>query len=76
MNKKFTRYFTALPVITLFLFQACSVLDKAPEVKDVEPEEEVIVEQPDTVLFWTVDNANKIKARVYKDSVEISNPKV
>lgn len=74
MNKKFTHHLIVLPAILLVLLQACSGPDRTPEAKDAEPEEEVIIEQPDTVLFWTVDNANKIKARVYKDSVEISNP--
>ena len=33
-----------------------------------------VVEQPDTVLFWTVDDYNKIKTQVYKDTVDITEP--
>lgn len=32
------------------------------------------MEQPDTVLFWTVNTALKEKIRVYKDSIIISDP--
>ncbi len=36
--------------------------------------EETIVEQPDTVLFWTVDDYNKVKTQVYSDSIGITDP--
>lgn len=64
----------AFAALIAFLTQACSGPDKAPEVKEEGVLEEVVIEQPDTVLFWTVDITNKAKARVYKDSVEIDNP--
>lgn len=74
MNKTSTQLFIAFIATAFLFFQACSSPDKAPVVKETSPEEEVIVEQPDTVLFWTVDNTNKFKTRVYKDTVEITEP--
>lgn len=76
MIKKFTHRFCIPAIIILFLLQACGGPDVKPEVeRDTDDVlEEVIVEQPDTVLFWTVDNTNKLKTRVYKDSVKITNP--
>lgn len=74
MNKKSTQYFIALMAIAFVFLQACSGPDRKPDVKEGPVEEEVIVEQPDTVLFWTVDNTNKLKTRVYKDTVAVSDP--
>ena len=37
-------------------------------------EPETIVEQPDTVLFWTVNIEQKEKTRVFKDTVAITDP--
>lgn len=36
--------------------------------------EQAIIDQPDTVLFWTIDDYNKTKSQVYKDSLEITDP--
>ena len=38
------------------------------------PEPETIMEQPDTVLFWTANIEKKEKVRVYKDTVTITEP--
>ncbi|MBX2922010.1 MAG: hypothetical protein KF746_07450 [Chitinophagaceae bacterium] len=76
MIKTFTRRFFLPSVIALFLLQACGGPDEDPKTKSEKENalEEEIVEQPDTVLFWTVDNTNKLKKRVYADSVKITSP--
>lgn len=76
MIKKFTHHFCIPAIIALVLLQACGGPDVKPETKNEKDDvlEEVIIEQPDTVLFWTVDNTNKLKKRVYADSVKITSP--
>jgi hypothetical protein len=38
------------------------------------PEPETVMEQPDTVLFWTINIEQKEKTRVYKDTIAITDP--
>ncbi|MCO5236937.1 MAG: hypothetical protein M9933_11775 [Chitinophagaceae bacterium] len=38
-------------------------------------EAQVVMEQPDTVLFWTTNTALKEKTRVYDDTITISEPR-
>jgi hypothetical protein len=58
------------------LLAACTSGDKRADANagDSTTIEQTIVEQPDTVLFWTIDDYNKTKAAVYKDTVEITEP--
>lgn len=69
-----------LPALML-LFLSITILSCNSGDKKVQPSdsdsltiEETVVEQPDTVLFWTIDDYNKIKTQVYKDTVEITEP--
>ncbi|MFT3948965.1 MAG: hypothetical protein QM763_18520 [Agriterribacter sp.] len=76
MNKR-----NLLPAATLLLLisisiSACNGTDKktTPLPADSLTTEETIVEQPDTVLFWTINDYAKTKTRVYKDSSDITEP--
>ncbi len=64
-----------LPFV-LISFIACSSPDKPANITDSTAlsEPETIMEQPDTVLFWTVNIEQKEKTRVYKDTVAITDP--
>lgn len=77
MNKKNLR----LPVLmvmfmSIIIYSCNSNNDKKvqPSGSDSLAVEETVTEQPDTVLFWTVDDYNKVKTQVYKDTVEITEP--
>ena len=67
-----------LPFI-LLAFIACSGPDKPAgngsnsDSADL-PEPEIVMEQPDTVLFWTINIEKKEKIRVYKDTITITDP--
>lgn len=67
-----------LPFV-LIVFISCSGPDKPADTGNTSdstdmPEPETVMEQPDTVLFWTVDIEQKLKTRVYKDSMTITEP--
>jgi hypothetical protein len=53
----------------MIMIHSCSGPDKSAPVQDT------IMDQPDTVLFWTVDDYNKIKTRVFQDTIKITDPK-
>ncbi len=55
---------------------SCSGPDKGPEasVSDLDSFE-TVTEQPDTVLFWTVNSEKRIKERVFKDTITITEPR-
>lgn len=53
---------------------ACSGPEKSVPPPSDEDSAEVVMEQPDTVLFWVVDDYKKIKTQVYKDTSEITEP--
>ncbi|MFT3749572.1 MAG: hypothetical protein QM768_14695 [Agriterribacter sp.] len=64
-------------MLSLFIsitISACNGGDKkaAPLPADSLTTEETIVEQPDTVLFWTINDYDKTKTRVYNDSADIT----
>ncbi|MBX3240362.1 MAG: hypothetical protein KIT80_02070 [Chitinophagaceae bacterium] len=63
----------SLALIISFSITACSGPDKPAEVKNIDSFE-TITEQPDTVLFWTVNVENRIKQRVYQDTITITQP--
>lgn len=76
MNKKNFFLPVFITVFTSMVIYSCnSAGDKKvqPSESDSLPVAEII-EQPDTVLFWTVDEYNKTKTRVFKDSVEVTEP--
>ena len=60
----------------LIAFIYCSAPDKPANTTDSTDisEPETIMEQPDTVLFWTANIEKKEKVRVYKDTVTITEP--
>lgn len=63
----------------LIVFISCSGPDKPADTGNTTDstnvaEPETVMEQPDTVLFWTVDIEQKVKTRVYKDTMTISEP--
>ena len=67
-----------LPFV-LIAFIACSGPDKPAGAGDNSDsadlaEPETVMEQPDTVLFWTVNIEQKEKTRVYKDTIAITDP--
>ena len=67
-----------LPFV-LIVFISCSGPDKPANTGNTTDstnvaEPETVMEQPDTVLFWTVDIEQKVKTRVYKDTMTISEP--
>lgn len=71
---------TILPAVILMLLTAIFSCNNAGDKKfpsantDSLTVEHTVVEQPDTVLFWTVDDYNKIKTQVYKDTVDVTDP--
>lgn len=67
-----------LPFVFI-VFISCSGPDKPADTDNTADstdisEPEIVIEQPDTVLFWTVDIEQKAKTRVYKDTVTITEP--
>ena len=74
MSKKFYIYF--IVVFSAVIMFACTGPDKPADrtAADSTAAEQTIIDQPDTVLFWTVDDYNKIKSQVYKDTVEVTDP--
>lgn len=63
----------------LIVFISCSGPDKPADTGNTTDstnvaEPETVMEQPDTVLFWTIDIEQKLKTRVYKDSITITEP--
>ncbi|MCC7526152.1 MAG: hypothetical protein IT250_15085 [Chitinophagaceae bacterium] len=72
---KFKLIFRLLPFAFIAFF-ACSAPDKPANITDSTgiAEAETIFEQPDTVLFWTINSEKKAKIRVYKDTVAITEP--
>lgn len=71
MNKKLL-YRSPLAIFILYIIlSACNGPDKKAGTTDVE---NIVIDQPDTVLFWTVDDYNKIKTQVYKDTAGITDP--
>jgi hypothetical protein len=76
MNCKFL--YRLLPFV-LIVFISCSGPDKPANTGNTTDstnvaEPETVMEQPDTVLFWTIDIEQKLKTRVYKDSITITEP--
>lgn len=71
----FQSAFKIVPFV-LFAFASCTSPDKPAQATDSTSltEPETIMEQPDTVLFWTVDIEQKQKYRVYKDTAGITDP--
>lgn len=71
---------TIFPAVVLMLVTAIFSCNNAGDKKfppantDSLAVEHTVVEQPDTVLFWTVDDYNKIKTQVYKDTVDVTDP--
>jgi len=70
--------FRLLPFV-LIVFISCTGPDKPADTGNtsgstdlIEPE--TVIEQPDTVLFWTIDIEQKEKTRVYKDTMTITEP--
>lgn len=76
MNTKNLLPARMLIFIIAIAIYACNSGDKkvAPVPTDSLTAEETIVEQPDTVLFWTINDYDKTKTRVYKDTVDITEP--
>lgn len=70
------RLLNLLFLVALIVFVSCSGPDTPAANTDGTDvgEPELIMEQPDTVLFWTVDGENRKKLRVYKDTVTITEP--
>lgn len=75
MSKKF--YIpTAIAAFSAIIMFACTGPDKPADTAaaDSTAAEQTIIDQPDTVLFWTVDDYNKTKSQVYKDTIEVTDP--
>lgn len=53
---------------------ACAGPDKPVSPATEEDSVETVLEQPDTVLFWVVDDYKKVKTQVYKDTTQITEP--
>lgn len=70
------RLFIKLAFFTAVIFFSCSAPDQPANSTDSTgiTEAETIIEQPDTVLFWTVNIEKKEKVRVYKDTAGINDP--
>jgi len=69
------------PILTLLFLEAMVLLSCGSPDQQADtdqntnfPEMETIVEQPDTILFWTVNIEQKEKTRVYEDTTGINNP--
>ncbi|HRN58454.1 MAG TPA: hypothetical protein PLL71_18465 [Agriterribacter sp.] len=71
----YTLLYRLLPFV-LVAFVACSAPDQPANITDSTniAEPETIMEQPDTVLFWTINIEKKEKTRVYQDTVAITDP--
>ena len=69
---KWKNFIRILPfsLFLMLMIYSCSGPDKRA------PVQETIMDQPDTVLFWTVDDYNKIKTRVFQDTIRITDPKL
>ena len=79
MNCKLLYKLLPFVFILFIVFISCSAPDKPADRDNTSDstaisEPEVVMEQPDTVLFWTVDIEQKAKTRVYKDTVTITEP--
>ncbi|MBN8787001.1 MAG: hypothetical protein J0I84_07915 [Terrimonas sp.] len=76
MNTKNLLLAGALLWFISITISACNGADKkvAPLLTDSLNSEQTIVEQPDTVLFWTINDYDKTKTLVYKDSADITEP--
>lgn len=68
--------FIWLSLFSFIWFSSCSAPDTTVNKTDSTnlAEPETIIEQPDTVLFWTINLEQKEKFRVYKDTVDITDP--
>lgn len=78
MNKK-NSLLPALILLSInIVIQSCNSNNADKKIQPSDSDsltiEETIVEQPDTVLFWTIDDYSKIKTQVYKDTLEITEP--
>ncbi|MCC6286856.1 MAG: hypothetical protein IT249_03135 [Chitinophagaceae bacterium] len=74
-NRNFLPPALAIAFIALTLFACNSSTDKKAQPATADSTlETTIVEQPDTVLFWTIDDYKKIKTQVYKDTIDITEP--
>jgi hypothetical protein len=75
-KKKFLLHAFLLSFITITFFACNNGADKNAQsaITDSSALEETIIEQPDTVLFWTIDDYNKLKTQVYKDTAAITQP--
>lgn len=75
MIRKIYTPLTILIAFSTITYFACTGSDKGSNVAaDSTSLEQTIIDQPDTVLFWTIDDYNKTKSQVYKDSLEITDP--
>lgn len=61
-------------IAMLVALTACSGPDKSVPPAAESDSVETVMEQPDTVLFWIVDDYKKTKSPVFKDSIEITAP--
>ena len=75
MKKNYTQPIFLI-ILSAVFFYACTSGDKGanPGTGDSTTIEQTIIEQPDTVLFWTIDDYKKTKTAVYKDTIEITEP--
>lgn len=66
-------FFVAL-FCTLFWMSACNGSDNSAPPPVKIDSVETVFEQPDTVLFWVVDEYKKTMTQVYKDTTAITDP--
>ena len=57
-------------IIPVLAFTSCSGSESKGENNST------IIDQPDTVLFWTIDDNNKTKTRVFEDTIKITNARL
>ncbi|MFT3704195.1 MAG: hypothetical protein QM802_17640 [Agriterribacter sp.] len=74
MNKKLHIPFIAIITFSAYFLASCNGSDKRSDAGVDSTAVQTVVDQPDTVLFWTVDDYHKTKTAVYKDSVNITQP--
>jgi len=74
MIRKIYTPLTILIAFSTITFFACTGSDKGTNATDSTYQGQTIIDQPDTVLFWTIDDYNKTKSQVYKDSLDITDP--
>ncbi|PWT97505.1 MAG: hypothetical protein C5B52_13695 [Bacteroidetes bacterium] len=63
---------TALNILLI----AMIVLNSCSGSESKGPNNNTIIDQPDTVLFWTIDDNNKTKTRVFEDTIKITDAKL